>query len=182
MKKLFLHIGLLFIITGISILLIDNVSASINGYYSDIKESKKVLDNININYNLFKEKSLNVKDTIKDISVSFDFYLEEFNEKNIDIVKKINKVEDEIIEISNISIELDDNCKYELNNKNIDNKCSNYKINYKNMMTSYNEMINVYNEVIDSYNEYQKELGRVEVNNYKSRIGESVNKALINIS
>lgn len=182
MKKIFLHIGFLFIITGISILLIDNVSASINSYYNDLEESKKITDNINNNYNLFKEKSINVKDNIKDMSISFNFYLDEFDEKNIGIIKKINEIEDEIIEISNISIELGNDCKYELNNKNLDNKCNNYKINYKNMIDSYNEMISVYNEVIDSYNEYQKELNKFEVNNYKSRIEKNVNEVLTSIA
>ena len=182
MKKVFIHLGLLFIIFGLSILLVDSISSSLNSYYNDLEESKKITDNINNNYNLFKEKSINVKDNIKDMSISFDFYLDEFDEKNVGIIKKINDIEDEIIEITNISIELGNDCKYELNNKNLDNKCNNYKINYKNMIDSYNEMISVYNEVIDSYNEYQKELNKFEVNNYKSRIEKNVNEVLTSIA
>ena len=162
--------------------MIDNVSASINDYYTDLEESKKIVDNININYNDFKEKSIEVKDGIKDISTSFDFYLEEFDTKNKDLLIKINNIENSIIEISDISIKLNSECKYDLNNKNLENKYNNYKINYKNMIDSYNEMIDVYNEVINSYNEYQKEEENNQVEKYESNISMKVDEVLVSIS
>ena len=182
MKKVFIHLGLLFIIFGLSILLVDSISSSLNSYYEDLEESKKIVDDINLNYDLFKEKSLNVKDNIKDVSVSFDFYLDEFEEKNIDLVKKINNIENEIIEISDISVSISKDCNYDLNNKNMDSKCNNYKANYKNMIESYNEMIDVYNKVIDTYNEYQKEEDKEQVDNYKSKIDKKVEEVLVSIS
>lgn len=180
MKRLYIHLGFLFIIFGFSTLFVDNVSAGINNYYTDLEQSKKIVDNINTNYDSFIEKSINVKDNIKEVSLSFDFYLEEFEEKNIDLLKKINQLEDEILEISNIVINLNNDCKYNIDIKNIDSKCNNYKINYKNMIESFNKMIEVYNKVIDTYNEYQMDEFKEQTSNYKSKIDEKIEEILNN--
>lgn len=182
MRKMFIRIGFLLILAGMSISMVDVVSANINDYYSDLEESKNIVSSVNQNYEAFKQKSVSVKDNIVSLSQHFNIFLEEFEEKNEKIVPKINLIEEEIKNISTLTIDLKKYCDYDINNQNIKNKCNSYKNNYKNMIDSYNEMIKVYNSVIDSYNEYLIENEKEPMSNYKSNIGSEISAALREIS
>ena len=133
MKKVMLHLGFLFIISGISILLIDNVSASINNYYDDIEKTKEIVASVNKEYSDFKQKSIDVKVDIVDVSKKLNIFYDKFDSENIEIKNVINKIENEIKEITTITENLKEYCDYKINNQLIKNKCESYKSNYKNM-------------------------------------------------
>ncbi|MBR1386704.1 MAG: hypothetical protein IJ568_07735 [Bacilli bacterium] len=173
-KSSIIHLGFIFIIAGISIICIENVSASIKNYYDDIGKSKKIVSEVNEDYKIFKESILNVKNSIVDVSKTLNIYLEEFTNKNTIINQKIIKIEEEILKINEPSKRLINNCKYNLNNKTMISKCQSFKTNYKNMADSYIEMIKEYNKVIKSYNVYAKKINNKELPLYESKIENNI--------
>lgn len=178
MNKICIHIGVLFIIAGFSLMCINVVSASMKNYYADIDKSKEIVKNVDKNYKLFKQNAANVKDSIIQVSKSFNIYLSDYMKKKESIVEKINLVEKNIQQLDNISLELVSDCKYNLNNAEMNQQCSSFKINYKNMISSYNEMIDEYNYVIDSYNGYAKNKKKKQAEKYENNLGENVVKIL----
>lgn len=174
MKKIFIHIGLVLILSGFSLIFIEKVSASIDNYYNDIDKSNKIIDTVEKDYSEFKEKALSIKKSIVDVSKMFNIYLNEFKEKNVDILKNVNIVESRINEISDISLNIVNNCKYDLNSKKMEKNCESFKINYLNMIDSYNKMIEVYNKVIGEYNNYQIKKGLEPIDKYELKISSSI--------
>ena len=178
LKMLFIHAGFIFIIFGVSIICVDQVSATIRNYYDDLEKSKEIIKNVDEQYRIFKEEAASVKDSIESVSTSFSFYLDEFENENNKIIEKISKVEEEIEKINIIANTLTINCKYDLNNLSMDNQCNSFKINYKNMISSYEEMIKQYNSVIDYYNEYAIKNDKEIAENYTNKLSENVKKIL----
>ena len=174
MKNLFIHLGFIFILAGCSIICIDKVSASINNYYNDINKSNEIVEEVNNNYTEFKEKSLNVKNGIVEVSKSYNLYLEEFPNINQTINTKVKKVEETINSLSTITDSLINNCQYDLNNNVMKNQCNSFKINFRNMMDSYEEMVKVYNDVINTYNEYSLRMGKDQIEEYNSNLDSSI--------
>ena len=174
MKNIFLHLGFLFIMFGISIIFIDQVSASINEYYDDVNKSNEIIDEVGINYSLFREKTLIIKDKIVDVSKSFNIFLDDFLGKNVEILEKVNDVEKEINSLSDTTNDLINYCQYELNNNVMNTQCSSFKTNFTNMINSYEEMIKVYNDVIDTYNNYSIQNDLATVDNYVNGLNTSI--------
>ena len=174
MKNIFIHLGFVFILVGCSIIFMDKVSASISDYYNDVNKSNEIVESVNNNYNEFKDKSLNVKNGIIDVSKSYNLYLEEFPNVNQTISTKVKTVEETINNLSDITNHLLENCQYELNNSVMKNQCNSFKINFRNMMDSYEEMITVYNKVINTYNEYSLRNGKEQIEEYKSNLNSSI--------
>ena len=182
MKNIFIHLGFIFILVGCSIIFIDKASASINNYYDDVNKSNEIIINVHNNYNDFKESSLVIKDNIIDVSKSFNFYLDDFQIKNVDILEKVKKVEKDINSLSTVVNNLIDYCVYDLNDEIMDNECSSFKINFKNMLDSYSKMVDVYNDVIKKYNDYSLLNGRELVDEYSENIDEEVEVAIAKIN
>ena len=157
MRKFFIHLGFLFIIAGLSIICVEKVSANINEYYADINRSKEIFNAVESDYNEFVSNASLVKNNMVNVSNALDVYLEEFPEKESLIVEKIKVVDENINSLKEISLRIVENCKYELNNKAMENKCSNFILNYNRMIESYKVMVREYNKVIDSYNDYKNE-------------------------
>lgn len=181
MKNIFMHLGFVLILAGLSIICVDKVSASINDYYSDVEKSNEIVETIDKNYKSFKEKSISVKNDIVEVSKSFNLYLEDFPKENEGIVLKVQKVESDINELSTITDTLLDYCNYDLNNIVMDNQCASFKTNFNNMMSSYEEMIKVYNGVIDSYNDFSNKNGRENIEVYKENLDSSIVEAVVKL-
>lgn len=177
MKNIFLHLGFILILAGLSIICVDKVSASIKDYYSDVEKSNEIVEIVNTNYNTFKDKSIEVKSGIVEVSKSFNLYLEDFPKKNEEIVLKVKKVEEDINELSTTTDTLLNYCEYNLNNNVMDKQCASFKTNFNNMMDSYEEMLKVYNDVINSYNDFSKENGKVSIEEYKENLDSSIVEA-----
>ena len=177
MKNIFLHLGFIFRLAGLSIICVDKVSASIKDYCNDVDKSNEIIESIDNNYRLFKEKSLDVKNGIVEVSKSFVIFLEDFPNVNQEIELKVQKVENEINELSTTTDLLIDYCNYNLNNNKMDNQCSSFKLNFNNMMNSYEEMIGVYNGVIKEYNEFSVANGRETIGEYNEKINPSIVEA-----
>ncbi len=178
MKNPLIHIGILFILLGISSFFIKVVNAAINDYYSDLDKSHEIVKNVEDNYSLFMDNANNVKNTIVDVSKSYNFYLVQFVEKSKLLQNKFNSVEEYIEGINKYTRELIDNCKYDLNNSLMDSKCSSYKVNYVNMIESYKNMVDEYNKVVDSYNLYAKKHGMMASKTYEYNLSEETNTIL----
>lgn len=174
MKNIFIHLGFIFILIGCSIICIDKVSASINNYYNDVNKSNEIVESVNNNYTEFKEKSLNVKNGIVEVSKSYNLYLEEFPKVNQTISTKVKQVEETINSLSTTTDSLLESCQYDLNNSVMKNQCNSFKINFRNMMNSYDEMIIVYNNVINTYNEYSLRNGKEQIEEYKGNLDASI--------
>lgn len=174
MKNIFIHLGLILILIGSSIIIVDRVSASINDYCSDVDKSKDIIENVSKNYDEFKTKSIIIKDGIVEVSKSFNIYLEDFSTVNVDILNKVNNVEKNINDLNTITDNLINYCDYELNDAKMNNQCSSFKINFNNMIDSYEEMIEVYNGVINTYNDYSKQNGKDTIELYKSNLDSSI--------
>ncbi len=178
LKMLFIHAGFIFIIFGISIICIDQVSATIRNYYDDLEKSKEIIKNVDEQYKIFKDGATNVKESIDVVSSSFNFYLDDFENENSKIMKNISNVEEEIEKLNITASALINNCNYDLNNSFMDNQCSSFKINYKNMISSYEEMIKQYNSVIDYYNEYAIKNDKETVDSYTNQLSDNVKEIL----
>lgn len=178
MKNPLIHIGILFILLGLSFFFIKVANAAINDYYSDVDKSHEIVKSVEDNYSLFMDNANSVKNTIIDVSKSYNFYLVQFVEKSKLLQTKFNTVEQNIDNINKYTKELINNCKYDLNNSLMDSKCSSYKINYVNMIESYKEMIDEYNKVVDSYNLYAKKHGISVIKKYEYNLKEETNTIL----
>ena len=174
MKNIFLHLGFILILAGCSIIFVDKVSASINSYYDDVNESNKIISMVHNNYSDFKINSLNIKNSIVDVSSTFNFYLDDFDVVNVEIVNKVKKVEDEINALYPTIDNLINYCVYDLNDEIMNNECDSFKINFTNMLESYNKMISVYNDVIKEYNEYSDSNGKEHVLEYNYNLDNSI--------
>lgn len=181
MKGLFIHTGFVLILIGLSIICVDQVSANINNYYADLEKSKEIVKSVDDNYSKFKEGAKKVKESISNVSLSFDFYLDEFETANADIKEKIIIVESEIENLNVTANSLIDSCKFNLNDIQMDNKCSSFKMNYGNMINSYDEMIEQYNKVIKFYNEYALSNGKQIKELYISNLSDEVISIIENV-
>lgn len=179
MKNIFVHLGFLLIILGVSLIFVDSVSASINNYYDDIEESKRIIKNVDTLYEQFKEDAIDVKNGIVDISKSFNVYFDDFDKANKSITEKIENVKEKINQVNVVATDLINNCRYQLNDINMNNQCKNFKINYTNMMSSYETMVDQYNKVITSYNNYATRKGKVSIAIFSKEIEGS--KAIIEL-
>lgn len=177
MKNIFLHLGFLLILSGFSVICVDKVSASIKDYCNDVDKSNEIVESIDSNYKIFKEKSLNVKNSITEVSKSFVLFLEDFPSINPSIELKVQKVENEMNELSSSTDLLIDYCNYDLNNPIMDNQCSSFKDNFNNMINSYEEMIKVYNGVIKEYNDFSSVNGMEHIDEYREKLNSSIVEA-----
>ena len=178
MKNFFIHLGFIFIIMGVSVICVDKVSANIKKYYADLDRSKEIINNVENNYEEFVNGAIHVKDGIVDVSKSFKIYFDDFSKKNDEIILKIQSVEKSINDLNEISFNLIDNCKYDLNNLSMNNKCKTFKTNYIRMINSYKEMLDEYNMVIGYYNDYAKKHKKSDCSLYDSGVDFSVYNAL----
>lgn len=135
---------------------IDKVSASIKDYQDDIDRSNEIVSSIDKDFSEFLIIAEDVKKDILDVSKSFDFYLNQFLDKNIELMKKVGNIEDKINSLNELSNRMIENCKYDLNNSSMDSKCSSFEKNYVNMIASFKTMVDKYNSVVDTYNAYAK--------------------------
>ena len=135
---------------------IENVSASIKKYHDDIDRSNEIVNSINNDYEEFVITATEIKSDIVEVSKSFDFYLNQFLDKNVELLKKVSNIENKINSLDSLSYRMIENCKYDLNNSSMDSKCSSFDKNYVNMVESFNTMISKYNSVVDTYNTYAK--------------------------
>lgn len=166
MRKIFIHLGFLFIIAGMSIICIDKVNANINRYYFDVEKSKAIVEEVNNDYLTFRNSALTVKNKIEDVSKSLSVFLDSFEEENIRIIEKINDIEKDIENINILKNRLEVNCSYDINNINMSNNCESFNLNYKNMINSYNDMLVQYNKVLKTYSEYKN----IEYSEYISKL------------
>lgn len=153
-KNIFIHLGIVFILIGFSLIFVDHASAQIKNYYDDLEESKEIKNNVNNLYGIFRDGAISVKNDIVDISILLNVYFDDFTEKSKTIVIKIEEVKEKISDLENIVIGLNNNCRYNLNDKVMNSKCKNFKSNYENMYSSYKTMILQYNKIVDAYNVY----------------------------
>lgn len=174
MKKFFIHLGFLFIIAGISVICVENVSATINNYYADIDRSKEITAEVEKSYKDFNDGALDVKESVIGVSKTFDVYFEEFPKVKDEIVEKIHVVESKINNLNEVSLNLIDKCEYDLNNLAMNNKCKSFKLNYVRMIESYEEMVSEYGKVIESYNKYALEHEKEVYELYKGEIDYTV--------
>ena len=166
MRKIFIHLGFLFIIAGMSIICIDKVNANINRYYFDVEKSKAIVEEVNNDYLTFRNYALTVKNKIEDVSKSLSVFLDSFEEENIKIIEKINDIEKDIENINILKNRLEVNCNYDINNMNMSNNCESFNLNYQNMINSYDDMLVQYNKVLKIYSEYKN----IEYNEYISKL------------
>ena len=166
MRKIFIHLGFLFIIAGMSIICIDKVNANINKYYFDVEKSKAIVEEVNNDYLTFRNSALTVKNKIEDVSKSLSVFLDSFEEENIKIIEKINDIEKDIENIDILKNRLEVNCNYDINNMNMSNKCESFNLNYQNMINSYDDMLVQYNKVLKIYSEYKN----IEYSEYISKL------------
>lgn len=166
MRKIFIHLGFLFIIAGMSIICIDKVNANINRYYFDVEKSKAIVEEVNNDYLTFRNSALTVKNKIEDVSKSLSVFLDSFEEENIKIIEKINDIEKDIENINILKNRLEVNCNYDINNMNMSNNCESFNLNYQNMINSYDDMLVQYNKVLKIYSEYKN----IEYSEYISKL------------
>lgn len=151
---------------------IENVSASIKKYHDDIDRSNEIVNAINKNYNEFANIATDIKSDIVDVSKSFDFYLNQFLDKNVGLLNKVKNVENKINSLDELSYRMIENCKYNLNNSSMDSKCSSFEKNYVNMIESFNTMIDKYNSVVDTYNIYAKKTNVKVASLYETKLND----------
>ncbi len=173
MRNIFIHLGFVFIIFGVSLMFVDHASASIKNYYDDIEESKRIVKKVDYYYEEFKTGAIDVKNSIVDISKLMNIYLDDFDKESTKIEEKIDLVKEKIYRLNITANELINDCRYNLNNKSMNNKCQSFKNNYMNMYDSYGLMIEQYNTVIDSYNKYAVNKGKKNLELLSKEIEES---------
>jgi GTP1/Obg family GTP-binding protein len=148
------YIGIILIICGVSLLCIDHVSANISSYYADVEKSTSIINSVNYNYSVFKEKAYSIKNDISDVADGLNSFYEDFINVQYDIDLKMSRIKDEIDSLSLMSKDLIDNCSYNINDDNTKTQCNNFYTNYLNMINSYEKMIEEYNYYVNSYNKY----------------------------
>lgn len=165
MKKktiIFLFLGFIFIILGISTLVYVNINRKNN-------EKKKIEETILSNHEIFKQKT----DSFNEIREKYytdvvnDLYpelVEENYENWITILDEYTSVVDEV---ENSSNDLKKFCvnKY-YSNKDISNKCESFVIAYETVMNYYVKDINAFNDNLEKYrNTVEEEIEGID--NYK---------------
>lgn len=175
MKKVFFHGGLLLILLGLSIICVDTVSAAIKSYCDDLDKSSAIVREVNDDYDSFMESAKSVREDIIDVSKSFDFYLNQFSKQNVVLLEKIHNIESKIDNLNDLSKNMIDNCEYDINNPVVENKCSSFKKNYKNMVQSYYTMIDEYNIVLDTYNNYAEKNNAKKIDKYIYNLSFEIN-------
>lgn len=170
MKNIFIHLGIIFILIGFSLIAVDEVSAQIKNYYDDIEASKEIKKNVNDYYDQFKNKALDVKKEIVDTSSSFNIYFEDFTKSYITISNKMDNVKSKITDLDDISQKLFNYCRYDLNDSVMNNKCKSFKTNYKNMYNSFQTMVDNYNKIVNSYNTYATKKKLNSISPYQKEI------------
>ena len=146
------------IIVTILIILISSISLIISSIIKDKKETTKNIELIKYNSEQLNENVLEYNEIRKELSAKLNnFMYDKFiddKEKYEEILVKYNK---NIEKIDNNIKNIDDRCKVIYNDKDINNICNNYKINYEKLINLYVSDINIYNQKIVSYNEYKSE-------------------------
>jgi len=157
LKNIFIKSGILLIVAGLSIISFQNISLFINDYNNDIDNSKKIVTTITEDYKSFNVIANKCKEDMVVVSSHLDLYYEDFYNQSLLILENIRTVEEDINSSLSLSHSLIDNCKYDLNNQEVESMCTTFSINYKSMINSYVKMIDEYNEVVSLYNKYAVE-------------------------
>lgn len=167
-KNYFIKIGILLIFIGLIIVSYKQVSSYISLYNEDIKRSNEILVSINNDYSSFNEVVPKYKENVVVVSKSLNVYYDEFLIKNTTILKSIETVNNDLESILFEAERMSNNCKYDLNNEMMKQKCNNFVINYKSMVDVYSAMIKQYNGVVMQYNSYATKNGKQNIMVYES--------------
>lgn len=170
MRKYAIHIGLVLLICGFSLLFVDHVSANIKSYYTDVEKSKEIIKNVNMQYIDFKDVATSVKDDIFETATYLNGYLSDFTEYKDEVKEKIVGVESKIESLNDVSNKILNDCSVGIEDDNMNNICKTFKTNYKNMINSFKEMVNQYNDFVSAYNQYANSSNLENIDTYNSKI------------
>jgi hypothetical protein len=174
--KAFIKSGIAFILGAFIMMLFNTVNAQIDNYNYDVMLSKMVVDNIKENYTAFNSKALIYKESLEDTYKSFDFYLDEYDSKNAIIVEKINKIQEDLNNLEENSLNMYKYCLYKLNNEEINGMCNTFKENYKGVVSSYKTMLDDYNGILDQYNDYASKKSLEKVDKFEKNLPNTLDK------
>lgn len=167
-KNIYIKLGIIFIICGVSLSFINNVLAFAKDYNDDVEKSNTIIDNIGENYDILNSFIANYKSHIELTYSKFNLYLEEFPSKKEELNYDLGVLKAEINKIKAVMNDIDKNCSYDINDNETSSRCAVAKINYDNTMNSYNEIIDKYNEIVGMYNEYARENDLLECDYFNS--------------
>lgn len=165
-SALMIFLALVLIVTGYSILFI-------NDYTADAEETIFSASIIKNNYkpnNIDLEK---ISREIKDVGIFDVKYYNQVKKNYNKNIEELRIIEKHIQNVESTSKNILYQCDImDYNDYDIDNKCDTIAYNYESIINAYVSMVNKYNEVIDGYNEWNTKdaLEKYKPSNYSDYV------------
>ena len=174
----FFKIGFVFILASLFTFSLNNSEEFITAFNNDYLLSRIVIDNVENIYEDFNKELANYKEDMTEFYGSLDYYYDEFDSKNKEMINHLDIVESDIVKLEKTSLKLYENCKYDIEDENTFKMCSIYKENFEGIISSYEKLVEDYNEVLGTYNSYVEAYGNYDkkVSSYESKMSERILK------
>lgn len=145
---LMIFLALVLIVTGYSILFI-------NDYTADAEETTFYASIIKNNYKPNNTDLEKISYEIKDIGIFDVKYYNQVKKNYNKNIEELRIIEQHIKNVESTSKNILYQCDImDYNDYDIDNKCDTIAYNYESIINAYVSMVKKYNEVIDGYNEW----------------------------
>ena len=152
--KALIKSGITFIIASLIFMSINKVYAEIDSYKYDVLLSENIVNNIKYNYVEFNKEANNYKTNLDSVYESFDFYLEDYQTKNIVVMDNMNNTNKTLYALEFSAFNLYKYCLYNINNEETKSMCKTFEVNYLGIVDSYKKMLQDYNGILEQYNNY----------------------------
>ena len=140
------------------------VSFFVNSLKKDQLETKKIMNMIVKEYDLFEDQVLTFND-VRDqvyIVVFQDTYYDSLKDSYEKFNNTMQELEKNVDQVVDQSLKLKSHCDTYYSDSSINNKCSTFKQLYEEVMNSFVNDVEKYNELLDDYNDYLKENGHTD--------------------
>lgn len=172
--SIFIKLGIFFIASSFVVVGAKTTDSAFKEFNNDYLLSRIIVTKTKESYDTFNEKVSKYKEDISNFYDSLDFYYDQFIEVNKTISSKAKNIEEDLKEMEEVSLDLFNNCKYDIDDEEMNNICKSYKQNLSNTVDSYEKLVTDYNDLISMYNDYASLKNKTIVKEYESKISDKL--------
>ena len=172
--SVFIKLGIFFMASSLIVCGAKTTDSALKDFNNDYLLSRIIITNTKDSYTDFNEQVSKYKEDISKFYDSLDFYYDQFIEVDKSIRDKATKIEKDLKNLEDISLELFNNCKYDIDDEEMSKLCKSYKTNLSNTVDSYEKLVDDYNDIIKMYNDYATLRNKEIAKEYESKLSDKL--------
>ena len=161
--SVFIKLGIFFMASSLIVCGAKTTDSALKDFNNDYLLSRIIITNTKDSYTDFNEQVSKYKEDISKFYDSLDFYYDQ-----------ASSVEKDLKNLEDISLELFNNCKYDIDDEEMSKLCKSYKTNLSNTVDSYEKLVDDYNDIIKMYNDYATLRNKEIAKEYESKLSDKL--------